>query len=400
MLTRIINKYRITFRPQVWGILLLTFVWAAFVIPPQHPDKDPSADNSPQIKKEILQKYVVYDGSERVLDQHTETEYDIHGQVILFSEFEDNASGNRVIKHKSINKFDNEGRKIGSMKYNTDGELIWSEDIILDEAGRKIRVNNATYGTLHERTYTLYEYDDFNHISSIKTFNHKDEQTSHFERIYSKDGELIATSRWNYVLDEANKLVKKTIDVTFDYNEHGELIRATTETQVGRTKLKDVRLFENNYMVEWLKYENHKLVSSFKHEKRDTTNTQQNDYDIPPPIPYQIPLLEYEDSKRDPLQNIQHTPVSSVTLKKDDHGNIIKKVVREQGQVTVVIYYDYDSNHNLIYTQTIHKRTNWTEEKTMEYDKHNNLTLKQTFENKVLVNEESIQYEYYAEDKK
>ena len=394
MRIHIINKNNRFISLHFWGFILLAFMWAAFVMPPQ-PNDIPTSDNAPQIKKEILQKYVIYDGSERVLDQHTETEFDIHGQIILFTEFEDDAKGNRVIKNKNINKFDSDGRKIGSMKYNTEGDIIWSEDIILDEQGRKTRVNNATYGTLHERTYTLYHYDEFDNITKVKTYNEKDEQTSHFEREYNKDGDLLMTSKWSYVLDESNKLVKKTIDVNFDYNEYGELVRATTETQIGRTKNKDVRLFENNYMVEWLKYENNKLISSFKHQKRDTTNQQQDNYDIPPPIPYQLPVLEYEDSKRDPLENIQHTPVSSVTLKKDDFGKILKKVIRENGQVSIVIYYDYDSQNNLIYTQTIYKRTNWTEEQTMEYDEHNNLTLMQTFENKVLVNEQSIEYEYY-----
>lgn len=366
----------------------LLWIGAAFFLPSPLAD----ADSKPQVKKETHKNFSIENDVQK-LDKYTITEYNIYGKIIQLTDYETTQTGKTQVKHNIIHKYDPQGNRIGTLKYNGDGNLIWSEEYVLDILGRKTRVNSAAYAPINQYTYTLYEYDALGNESLVKTFTEKDHQTSEIQRTYSSNNELTVVSQWFYILEE-DKLVKKLIRTENEYNDIGQLSRSSTETQIGRNKWREVQLFENGFMVEWLKYENGKLSSQFKHQKRDTVAIEQH-YEIPPPIPFQDPFFEYDDAKRDPLEHISHTPVSIVTIKQDQSGNITKKTLREHNEVVEVSYFDYDENNNLIHIKTIDKKTDNVKEIFRNYDHHRNLTKETVLFNEVKVKETYFEYEYY-----
>ena len=92
---------------------------------------------------------------------------------------------------------------------------------------------------------------------------------------------------------------------------------------------------------------------------------------------------------------ISHTPISIITIKQDQVGNITKKTLREHNEVVEVSYFDYDENNNLIHIKTIDKKTDNVKEVFRNYDHHRNLTKETVLFNEVKIKEAYFEYEYY-----
>ncbi|MCH2042498.1 MAG: hypothetical protein MK212_00030 [Saprospiraceae bacterium] len=349
-------------------------------------------DDAPQIKKQVLKEFEL---QEDILElkEHTETEYDVFGKIVELVEYGQAKNGKSKLKYQTIYKYDASSNKIGTLKYNQDGNLVWSESLTLGEDNQVLRIDYASYEPTHQHSYTLYEYDEHGNKVSTKTYNDKDEQTAEKKRLYNHNGELEIASNWSYVLD-GDKLIKKSVSTKHEYDHSGRLVRSEKEIVQARERTKEINKFENGFMRECIVYKNGKLVDHFKHKGRDTS-TVYREYKIEPPIPEQDPFMEYDDALRDPFQNIEHEAISTITFKKDELGNIIKKVFREYGKVTYVIYYDYDSFQNLSKKREIDKVTGDTKHELYTYDEFQNILRKETYSNEELIHKKMLTYHYY-----
>lgn len=346
----------------------------------------------PQIKTKI-HKVFELKNEQSILQKHTETKYNIHGEVIEQAEYTENEQGNTALEKLKIIKYNVEGLYIGSMVYNRDNALIWSEENQYDETYHVIKIIHTDYADPANSTYTTLVYDADDHVILSKTYDHENNQLSEQKRSYSSTGELLSAVDWTYT-HRNTKLVKKTINLENQYNKKGQIIQSTLLSQDGKNRLKDVKLFKNNAIIDWIKYKNGRVISQFTAATRDTT-TRVKEYVIPPPIPEQKVVLEYDDAKRNPLENIPHTPYKAVTYKTNKSGFPSKKITRTYNQITEVVYYFYNDKEQLSSEKTYNKVSRDTDEIQYEYDLHNNPTKKIIIHNEKQVQEHLYSYEYY-----
>jgi len=365
---------------------ILFFVLASFQAYPSI--KSPK----PQIKTQI-HKIFQLKGEQSILQQHAETKYNIHGEVIEQAEYTETEQGNTALEKLKIIKYNVEGLYIGSMVYNRDNALIWSEENEYEGTDRVIKIRHTDYSDPSNSTYTTLVYDEEGHVILSKTYDKEDNQLSEQKRSYSSTGELLSAIDWMYIHRNA-KAVKKTISLENQYNDKGQIIQSILLSHDGKNRLKDVKLFKNNAIIDWVKYKNGRLINQFTVATRDTTAIIK-EYSIPPPIPEQKVVLEYDDSKRNPLENIPHTPYKAVTYKTNKFGFPSKKITRTYNQVSEVVYYFYNEKEQLISEKTHNKVSRDTDEIQYEYDLHNNPTKKVIFHNEKQVQQHLYSYEYY-----
>ncbi len=354
----------------------------------------PSTKSSPkpQIKTQIHKKFQLKN-EQSILQQHTETKYNIHGEVIEQAEYTEDKQGNKALEKLKIIKYNVEGLYIGNMVYNRDNALIWSEENEYDETDHAIKIIHTDYSEPSNSTYTTLVYDDEGHVVLSKTYDQEDRQLSEQKRSYSSSGELLSAIDWTYTYLNS-KLIKKTISLENQYNDKGQITQSTLVSQEGKNRLKDVKLFKNNAIIDWIKYKNGRIISQFTAATRDTTSIIK-EYVIPPPIPEQKVVLEYDDAKRNPLENIPHTPYKAVTYKTNKFGLPSKKVTRTYNQVSEVVYYFYNDKEQLLSEKTHNKISRDTDEIQYEYDLYHNPTKKIILHNEKQVQEHLYSYEYY-----
>lgn len=352
--------------------------------------------NAPQIKKEEFKDYRV-EGNTAYLQLHTITEYNINGRVVQYTEYTADSGGNPALSTLKIIKYDRGGNRIGVMRYNSNNALIWSEEYIFDQNGRKSKVVQTSYGEIVTLSQvTQYQYDSKGNITTISTYNSDNELVGEYKRNYNALGEIASTTTWSYISTGAEaKPIKRTTHTTHDYDVKGNLKLSETEVTEGKTKWKDVRYFENNFVVEWLSYKNGEMQTHYKKDNNRPINIEDEQYEVPPPIPYQELPLEYDDRKRNPLQHISHNSLRTVTVKNNALGNPIKEVVREQQQVVTVTYFYYDEENKLIRQKKIYKLEDRIDETLFEYNEFANPLKEITLKNGEKVSERIFGYEYY-----
>jgi len=346
----------------------------------------------PQIKTQI-HKIFQLKNEQNILQKHTETKYNIHGEVIEQAEYTEDEQGNTALENLKIIKYNVEGLYIGSMVYNRDNALIWSEENEYDKTEHIIKIIHTDYSDPSNSTYTTLVHDLDGHVILSKTYSQENNQLSEQKRNYSNTGELLSAVDWTYTYRNT-KLIKKTISLENQYNKKGEIIQSTLLSLDGKNRLKDVKLFKNNAIIDWIKYKNGRVTSQFTAATRDTTAIIK-EYVIPPPIPEQKVVLEYDDAKRNPLENIPHTPYKAVTYKTNKFGFPSKKITRTYNQVSEVVYYFYNDKEQLLSEKKHNKISRDTDEIQYEYDLHNNPIKKIIFHNEKQIQQHLYSYEYY-----
>lgn len=365
-----------------WAIAVMA--WWAFQEPAT------LSESKPKVKKEVRKDFAVQNAA-RVLEKQTETEFDIYGKIVQYSEFDVLPEGRTILNRQTVNKYNAAGRRIGTVVYDADNTLLWSEEIELDDDNRTTKITQTDYlKSPINRIYTLIEYDEYGNEAVSRTFSNINEQTSEKRRTYNDAGELLVFQQWLYVQNAEKKWVKRSVRTENEFNSRGHIIKSISDYQEGKRKWREVKHFENCAIVECDKYENGKLVSRYRRQERDTSANSPA-YDVVP-----MPRTEYDDySERDVFAGVEHTEYRTVTLKTDKNGNVSKKVVREYNQVYSVTYYFYDDANNLIKERTILKSDDSSEERQYTYDEYNNLVRETILKNDQPVEEHAIVYEYY-----
>ncbi|MCP4439843.1 MAG: hypothetical protein GY810_12940 [Aureispira sp.] len=367
---------------------ILGFVLLAFQLPDDN-------DNKPKVKKKTLKSYS-YTNSISELTSHVEEEFNIHGQMTTFSKYDATQAGESSLQSVKVYKYDHLRHLVGTMVYDKNNILLWSEEKTWDDYDQVIKIKRTVYSPTADETFKTFEYDDDGNITTSQAFNGSDENSelvSEKKRTYNNDGFLLTASDWNYVVQD-NKRVKQTTQIENLYNTKGQITKSILSTNDGKHRTKDIKAFQNGYMIAWNKYENGKIISRYKHLKPDTTAVEKQ-YELPPPIQDYRPKLEYDDAKRDPLANIAHTPFRTMTVKTDKNGNIIKTVIREYGQVVSVIYSYYNELNLITRERQIDKINNTSLETNYQYDKHGSVVEASTYDGTDLVLQHQYNYEYY-----
>jgi hypothetical protein len=346
----------------------------------------------PQIKTKVHKNFQIQ-ADTPALYKHTETKYNIHGEIIQHAEYTENNKGVSTLKELKIFKYNIEGLYIGELIYDHNNALVFSEENTYNDYDQIIKITQESYSDTPLTSYTLISYDDNDNVELSQSFDHRNVQISEQKRSYTSEGELLSAIDWVYIYRNS-KPVKKILSIDNHYNFQGEITQSTMLSQEGKSRNKDVKLFKNSAISDWSKYENGRLISHFKHSKLDT-NSSYKQYELPPPIPEQIIPLEYDDSKRDPLENIPHKPFKTVSFKKNKQDLLTKKVTREYNQVIEVIYYLYNEQQQLVKEKIYDKISRDIEEIQYEYDQHKNTTKKTIFFNNLLVQQHHFSYEYY-----
>jgi hypothetical protein len=327
------------------------------------------------------------------LFKHTQTKYNIHGEIIEYAVYEPNA--NRILKELKILKYNSQGLLVGIMVYNKDNALVWTEEYQYNNREQVTKSLQIDYMTAKpKKSYQTLAYDNAGRLLNSKSFNTNDVQIAEINKSYSDNGELLSSSEWS-TNDNGDKASKKTIVIENQYNQIGQLTHSIRQQQLGKKKIKDIKIFENCAIVSWTKLENGKLVSHFENKQKDIV-PEAKEYLIPPPIPAQENgELEYDDDKRDPLANIEHKAYRTVTRKTNKQGLLIKKIIREYNQVVEVIHYFYDEKDQLLRKRIFDKITTTEKEIRYRYDKHQNTVESKIYRNDSLAQKNVYNYEYY-----
>lgn len=375
----IVSKARVT----LWAGLLLWLL-------------SPTVSYS-QIKIKTHKIFAIH-SNESILEKYTKTKYNVHGEIIEHAEYTENEKGSPLLKQLKIIKYNVEGLYIGTMVYDQNNALVWSEDNTYDENDQLIKITRTSYKESPVVNYVNLSYDKYGNVALSKTFDQKNNQTREQKWNYTPTGELLSTIEWFYTYRN-KKTVKQTISVDNQYNTRGQLTQSTRLFQDGKNRIKDIKLFKNNAITDWTKYKNGRLISQFTNNYTDTFASPQ-EYELDPPIPQQKIPLEYDDAKRDPLANIPHTPFTTITFKNNKYGLPTRRITRIQNQVSEVVYYTYNDSELLV-SEKIHDKISHTvEEVQYEYDHFNNPTTKNIYQNELLTQQHLYSYEYYRLNKK
>lgn len=346
----------------------------------------------PKIKTKT-HKIFDLENNNTTLQEHTKTTYNIHGEIIEQAEYSLDKTGSTVLKQLKLTKYNRQGLYIGSMAYNSDNALIWSEEYNYNEYDQVVKITQTNYKEHPISSYTLLTYDSQGNVILSQTFDQKDNQVSEQKRSYASTGELLTAHDWHYTPTK-NKPVKRTINIDNQYNSRGQITQSTQLLQEGKDRFKDIKYFKNSAIIDWIKYKNGRLISHFKPPTKDTVMIQQQHL-LPPPIPEQHAPLEYDDSKRDPLENIPHETIRTVAIKHNKQGLPQKRVTRFNNQITEVIYYYYNDLGLLETEKTHYKLDRTTQEIQYSYNENQDLVLKKLLFNNVLIKKHVLNYEYY-----
>lgn len=350
-------------------------------------------DERPKIRKEIRQDYRIEAKGAKSLHKQVETEFDIYGKIVQYTEFDVLPEGKTSLNRQTIHKYNSDGKRIGTMVYDLNNMLLWSEEHQLDAQGRTIKTTQTDHSKASpQRQISTHEYDQYGNEAVTRTFNGA-EASSEKRRTYNASGEMLLLQHWYYHQEKDGKIVKRSVRTENLYNSQGHLVKSISDVQEGKRKWREIRHFENCAIVECDKYENGKLISHYRRQDRDQSPNNPA-FDVVP-IPNQPFPMEYDDKERDVLASFDHTEMRTITLKTDKNGNLTKRIIREHGDVYSVTYYTYNDENQLTKEHTLLKSDNSTDERRYEYDQYGNITRELHLKNDETVEEFAIIYEYY-----
>lgn len=346
----------------------------------------------PTVKTRLFKQFEVQNNT-YVLQQHTQTKYNIHGEIIEYARYEPDSS--HTLKELKILKYNPQGLLVGTMIYNQNNALVWSEEYQYNNREQLIKKIQLDYTTTKpQKSYQTLTYNQDGRLVSTKSFNTAGVQIKESNKVYSENGELLSSLDWT-TNEQGDKGSKKLITIENQYNHIGQLTNSVRQEQIGRKRIKDIKIFENCAIVSWTKLENGKLVSHFENKQQEA-ETAPEEYLLPPPIPeQQNGELEYDDDKRDPLDNIEHKAYRTISRKLNKQGKVVKKIIREYNQVVELIHYTYDEKKQLTKKRIVDKVNNNEKEIQYQYDQYQSLIQLEVFENGEKIRRNTYRYEYY-----
>jgi hypothetical protein len=267
-------------------------------------------------------------------------------------------------------------------RFNNANTLEWEEEYFYDALGFLIRVeyHDYTQAPKGKNAYATYSYDTNGNKVRYSYYNAKGILAKEVTWSYNDIGDVILNQAWE--LQENGKKttkVKSTIENELDKN--GALARSIYTQENGNSTFKEIRVFENNFVKEWTKYQDGRLVSHFSNKDVRNFNSE-----LEAPIPMQEELIRNEN----------YEVIWSLDAQTDDEGKPLRaEKYNKSGSVVSVYNFEYDDNRNLIKTTRTFEAEKLVEETITEYDKYNNRTLELVKENGKTISKVEFGYEYF-----
>ena len=301
--------------------------------------------------------------------------------------------------------YDPKGRHQNTMQYDKNDMLTAETKLYWDSYNNKSKVEQINYDNGKQQdvvvTYQLM---------------YNEEGDKEAEKYYNNDGTLVKSRTWyynnrkeiekSYTWEENKKEPRKEIYVAYKRNKAGDLAQSTTVEKVnGKEFRKDVRYFNENYVVEWLTYMDGKLQSHFINEYRDSViirTTRRNKRQI---LTLEEAAKEKErlerrlDKKRkngnrraleEPEEDIFMT-----NTEYDAYGNILVSAQSKNGKVIMVTQYSYDDYGNPIKIFKLDKLNNTSDTELLEYNDWGHVSKRTLKKNGNILSEDRYTYTYF-----
>ncbi|MCH2043150.1 MAG: hypothetical protein MK212_03355 [Saprospiraceae bacterium] len=348
----------------------------------------------PIIKSIQQEKYAPNDDGDLAINLRIEQTFNRYGNVTRQEYFYLRQDGKLQSDRKKIHSYDSYGRHLNTLEYNGDNILEAEKKIIWDSKGNKTKVEDVQYTNGQQtRTNVSYklEYDDNGNKSTEQYFDGDGNTTRNKTWFYNKENEVIRAESW---IDLKNK-PKKEIKVNYSRNSNGDLVKSVSVEKVnGSVYRKDVRIFNNNFVIQWKKYLNGKLDSEFINEYRDSViirTTRKNKRKVTA-----LPDTEDTDAGPNaPKKKKNKGDIWVTNSEYDAYGNIVITSQSVNGKVVHVFQYEYDEYGNCTRTIEVDKLKDLKNEEQLEYEKYGNIKKKTILKNGKIISREEFVFEYF-----
>ena len=343
----------------------------------------------PAIKFMRQEKYVPNDDDELNISLRIEQTYNRYSKITRQEYFYPDQKNELRSDRKRIHSYDSRGRHLNTLEYNKDNILEFEKKIIWDSKGNKTRVENTEYSDGQQArvsvSYKLEYYDNGNKKNE-QYFDSNGKTIRNKVWHYNRENEVIRSESW---VNLKNK-PKKEIKIRYSRDRNGNLLRSVSIEKINQSIYrKDVRIFNNNFVIRWKKYIKGRLESVFINEYRDSViirTTKRNKRKITPISPEK----KVKKSKRNTKEEIWVT-----NSEYDAYGNIVITTQSVDNEVIHVSQYEYDDYGNCIKKVEVDKIKNLKTEEQFEYDDYGNIAKKTLFKNDKIASREEFVYEYF-----
>lgn len=348
----------------------------------------------PIIKFLQQEKFAPNDDGDLAINLRIEQSFNRYGNVTRQEYFYPRQDGELQSDRKKIHSYDSYGRHLNTLEYNGDNILEAEKKIVWDSKGNKTKVEDVQYTNGQQtKTNVSYklEYDDNGNKKNEQYFDGDGKVIRSKTWFYNRENEVIKAESW---VDLKNK-PKKEIMVNYSRNSNGDLVKSISIEKVnGSVYRKDVRIFNNNFVIQWKKYLNGKLDSEFINEYRDSViirTTRKNKRKITA-----LPDTDNTDAGPNTSKKKKNKGDIWVTNSEyDAYGNIVITSQSMNGKVVHVFQYEYDEYGNCTRTIEVDKLKDLKNEEQLEYEEYGNIKKKTILKNGKIISREEFVYEYF-----
>ncbi|EJF52706.1 hypothetical protein SapgrDRAFT_0977 [Saprospira grandis DSM 2844] len=340
----------------------------------------------PQIKFLQQKHYVPALNKGLELQTQTEKYFNEYGAVTREEYFKMSLDSNLNSQRKIIHSYDSRGRHQNSLHYNGDNLLEREVKIYWDQKNNKNKIEEISYVDGQQASVAityLLTYDEAGNKEVEQYFNTKGIVTRQRNWFYNKQEEVIRSLE---LVEEPNQ-PRKEIKTRYKRDQDGYLTKSITVEKVnGKLFRKDIRYFENSFLIRWKKYIEGKFVSEFVNEYRDSVLIRQTENER---------FDREKKRKRSKKESIWVT-----NTEYDVYGNILVQTKSRNEQVVSIVQYAYDDYGNRIKTIKINRESNEKEEERLTYDKWGNVASLELLKNDRIVHKDEFIYEYHPRKRK
>jgi hypothetical protein len=336
----------------------------------------------PPVKSFTANTYENVAGKMKIADKY-EAIYLQNGKILSKFSLKPDASSNLVVKQKTTYTYDSSGKKTTTKHTVLNDVIMLQEDYLYDFKGNIQKINRQIFdSTLNRLT----------HIDVSLKYSPQGDMLEEVQ--VGEDGKKIESKNWTYQNNaitffvnekyKNNKLLEKVI-TEYKYSRDGLLQKAiSTNTLADKTILKDVQIFENNFITEWLKYRNGQLISRFAPNKHSNIKDKQ---------PTEV---ERPNNLKDQLVSNSNEEWST-NIEYDEDGKQRKvEYISKNNTVLSVLKFSYDPEDRVIKIEKDVKEKSIKEDLTFSYDIYGNILSESLTQDGQLKTKREYQYEFYS----
>ena len=335
----------------------------------------------PPVKSFTANTYENVAGKMKIADKY-EAIYLQNGKLLSKIVLKPDASSTLTVRQKTSYTYDSSGKKTTTKHTALNDALILQEDYVYDFKGNIQKINRQSFDSTLNR---LTQVD-----VSLK-YSAKGDVIEEVQ--LGEDGKKIESKNWTYQNNvitffvnekyKNNKLTEKAI-TEYKYSKDGVLQKATsTNTLADKTVLKDIQVFENNFITEWLKYRNGQLISRFSPNKHSNVVEKQSlEIERPNNLKDQIMATSNEEW--------------STNIEYDEDGKQRKvEYISKNNTILSILKFNYDQEDRVIKIEKDVKDKFVKEDLLFAYDIYGNIVSESLIREGQVVTNREYHYEFY-----